>query len=404
MRHLQHESLTPLTHGRQPATEGHVLPKIFRPTYVAPDGVRRTQRTYYVKLKGIDGKWRRKALTTDYATSRRLADKLTADAGAERHGLPVLDAAGGSLADHLAAWRDYLLTRGVTAAYADKQMGRVRRVLDAGGSDSLARLSEDAVLRGIASLQRSGVTTAAKHPRTVPVGHKTAGYLLTACKGFASWAKRKRRLPFNPLADTRGRAERAKGRKLEPVRPRRALTRDEFGRLLAAAEASPRTFGRMAGADRAMVYLTAIHTGFRATEIAGLTASACALAGDRPTITTRGYGRAFVQRVSPGFAAKLKTYLQDRPAEGRIWPGGWASRTAEMIAADLRAAGIDPEGPPAVDFHSLRRTAGTLLIAAGADLKSVQHFMRHSTITLTMDLYVEVTGGGYDAALASLPV
>jgi len=39
------------------------------------------------------------------------------------------------------------------------------------------------------------------------------------------------------------------------------------------------------------------------------------------------------------------------------------------------------------DFHAWRHTTGSLLLDAGVHPKVVQTFMRHSTITLTANLY-----------------
>ena len=45
---------------------------------------------------------------------------------------------------------------------------------------------------------------------------------------------------------------------------------------------------------------------------------------------------------------------------------------------------VNSEGEK-LDFHALRHTTATWLIASGADVKSVQSVMRHSNIKLTLD-------------------
>lgn len=43
--------------------------------------------------------------------------------------------------------------------------------------------------------------------------------------------------------------------------------------------------------------------------------------------------------------------------------------------------------PQSLTFHSLRHTAGSILIAQGADAKRVQAHLGHATITMTFDVY-----------------
>ncbi|WP_232793974.1 MULTISPECIES: tyrosine-type recombinase/integrase [Pseudofrankia] len=47
-------------------------------------------------------------------------------------------------------------------------------------------------------------------------------------------------------------------------------------------------------------------------------------------------------------------------------------------------------GLPPVRLHDLRHAAATLALAAGADLKTVQELLGHSTITITADTYTHV--------------
>ncbi len=47
-------------------------------------------------------------------------------------------------------------------------------------------------------------------------------------------------------------------------------------------------------------------------------------------------------------------------------------------------------GLPPIRLHDLRHGAATLSLAAGNDMKVVQHMLRHSSITITMDTYTNV--------------
>jgi len=66
-----------------------------------------------------------------------------------------------------------------------------------------------------------------------------------------------------------------------------------------------------------------------------------------------------------------------------------------LICRSVSRAGIPYEtADGVVDFHSLRATYITLLVASGVDPKRVQALARHSTITLTMDRYCKTTSEG----------
>ena len=65
-----------------------------------------------------------------------------------------------------------------------------------------------------------------------------------------------------------------------------------------------------------------------------------------------------------------------------------------------RRAGL-PADPP-VDFHELRHTNGSLLIALGVDVKTVQQRLGHAHAQVTLDVYAHVMPGVADDAAARL--
>ena len=88
----------------------------------------------------------------------------------------------------------------------------------------------------------------------------------------------------------------------------------------------------------------------------------------------------------------------------RLFPGTWAKRAFQMLRNDLDAAGIAYVTDDGVaDFHSLRHTFISNLVAGGVHPKLAQQLARHSTITLTMDRYSHVGLLDMNAALQSLP-
>jgi integrase len=63
-----------------------------------------------------------------------------------------------------------------------------------------------------------------------------------------------------------------------------------------------------------------------------------------------------------------------------------------MLQHDLAAARIPATtSEPTLDFHALRATFITHLALAGVNLAIVQRLARHSSITLTMQLYAKIT-------------
>ena len=48
-------------------------------------------------------------------------------------------------------------------------------------------------------------------------------------------------------------------------------------------------------------------------------------------------------------------------------------------------------GRPDARVHDLRHTATTVMIASGADIKSVQDFMGHATASFTLNVYAHTS-------------
>jgi hypothetical protein len=156
-----------------------------------------------------------------------------------------------------------------------------------------------------------------------------------------------------------------------------------------------------------MLYRVAVETGLRANELRSLTRASFDLSADPQTVTVAAaYSKHRREDVVPlrlDTAAALAEHLAAK------LPGAPAftmpNRTAEVIRADLEAAGIDyrDDAGRVADFHSLRHTTGSWLAAAGVHPKVAQTIMRHSTIDLTMSRYTHVFRGQEADAVAALP-
>ena len=132
--------------------------------------------------------------------------------------------------------------------------------------------------------------------------------------------------------------------------------------------------------------------------------------------------REDVLPLHPDLAARLSQWLSERDRQAddqqavlsfdravdaksqRLFPGTGTARAAEILRADLDAAGVPYLTDAGIaDFHSLRHTFVSNLAAAGVHPKVAQQLARHSTITLTMDRYSHLGLFDMTAGLSALP-
>lgn len=173
----------------------------------------------------------------------------------------------------------------------------------------------------------------------------------------------------------------------------------DLERLLQApeqdADASPLVQAR----DKAILHLF-FSTGLRVSELANLQRDQ--VSGDRNELSVRGKGdKLRLVFVSPRAHAALKAYLDmragddipfvfirhDRAKSGAREVGALTPRSIERLVQRYAvAAGI----PQTVTPHTLRHSFATDLLVNGADLRSVQALLGHSSITTTQ-IYTHVT-------------
>ncbi len=178
---------------------------------------------------------------------------------------------------------------------------------------------------------------------------------------------------------------------------RRALNPEECGRLLKAAREGDSMFG-LTGLDREALYHTAVHTGYRASELGRLVVANVHLDDDVPNISlsaanTKNRDDARIPLRDPATVEFLRTWIGGKPRDEKLWPGNWASNRygGKMMQHDLKAAGIpyEVEGRKA-DFHALRYTFITNAIKLGELPATVQRLARHSDINLTFRVYADL--------------
>lgn len=353
------------------------------------------------------GRRRTRAAFTDKAMALDLARRNEAECRLVREGMiPAAErtrreASRKPIERHIEDYRLDLLARGGTVKHANHIAGVLSRLLD------------DAEVHDLGSLTAERITAALGRLRQRRAA-RTVNHALGAAKAFAAW-----------LHDSDKIAEYPKGLRRIPLANekadrrlvRRAISRADLARLLAATEAGPDQHVRgsskskrdnipITGPARAALYRLAMGTGFRANELRGLTPESFQLDGDHPTVTIEAdeakNDKRAVQPITRELANALRPFVEGKP------PGEPVlivpEKTAKMLRRDLEAAGIPYETKDGVlDFHALRSSYITHLIQAGVDPKTVQELARHSTITLTIDRYTRTDDERKRQALGEEP-
>jgi integrase len=388
-----------------------------RVTMVTPGAVRTSKKSkiWYGRYKDANGTKRVKLCASKEASQQILA-KLVVDAKQKSHGLgnPFEVHLKSPLVTHLDDFHRTLLARNNTAKHARQTHRRAKAVLDGCRFNFFADVQPSRVQEWLAEERRAGRLTIT-----------TSNYYLRDTKSLFAWMVKDGRAPANPLEVLSG-----LNAEIEDHRERRDVPTDEFAALVLATRQAP-VRKRLAGPDRAMLYLVTASTGFRASEMASLTPESFDLKSSPPTITVDAAHskrrRQDVQPIRADLGELLQPYLSGKPAGKRVWAGVWWKKAAKMIRADLKTARTkwlaeakdDAEElerrkkssylayvddvDRVFDFHALRHQFISSLAAAGVHPKVAQALARHSTISLTMDRYTHLGLMDTAAALDKLP-
>ncbi len=236
------------------------------------------------------------------------------------------------------------------------------------------------------------------------IGISTSNGYAAAVRSFSRWLVKAKRAAADALTDLE-----SLNADTDTRHARRALDVDELRCVLTAAANSPLDFQGLSGPDRAMLYATAMVTGFRASELASLFPYSFELDSRPPVARVKAaYSknkREAEQPLPADMAEALAAYLDGKARDKPVWPGKWFENAAEMLRMDLEAAGIPyrDEAGCVADFHALRHSYITLLERSGASPKLAQELARHSDIRLTMKVYTHARLCDKAGAVESLP-
>ncbi len=388
--------------------------KIYKPTYLrARTGLKYTCPKYYVQFY-IKGRLFRRALGT---TDKRVAEERAADLRRkeERRAAGLLDPAeehrDRPIGEHFDDFESMLRSRGVTDVHRGDRMACLRDFVKSASVSRLADLNEARATTWLRALKDRGLAA------------RTVNKRLQALRQFARWALVNRRLPWDPFVSLRPLNERVDRRLV-----RRALAPDEMARLLAAAESRPlaeKTAERIhkgvtprervkllaLGRVRALVYSLAAGTGLRRGELQRLrwgdvdlekrmvyvpaasakskrdqsvplrTDLARALTAHKPTDAEVG-DPVFTDGDFP----TLRTFKRDCVAAGL----GTSTR-ADGASRGCETYDLEDGSGRTLDFHCLRVSFVSNLVAAGVHPRVAQALARHAKIETTMAVYTDLT-------------
>lgn len=289
------------------------------------------------KVKAKSAKWwgryrdalgrdRRVPLARDKSASQAMLNELVRKAEREAPGQvdPFEEHVNRPLTEHVDDFEQYLRDKGNSDQHCSEFSTKVRIIVVGCRWTHIRDLSPSRVQRFLADLRASGLSV------------QTSNHYLRAIKQFSRWLVRDRRSGDDPLAYLA-----MMNVKVDRRHDRRALSPDEFSRLIDAANVGP-PIESITGPDRAMMYVLSAWTGYRKSEIGRFTLRSLQLDDDPPTATVQAaYSkrkRKDTQVPHPEVVARLEAWLSTKadlapdeplfPVSGNI-PGGVERKTCK---------------------------------------------------------------------------
>ena len=337
------------------------------------------QGRWWMRYSLPDGTERREKGFSDRAATEQEAARRERLAQQQAAGMVVVDEKHLSvnLSVHLAEYISTLKRRGRVFNYYDLSDTRLQRIFAGCGWLTLRDVNPISLEHYLSDLAEDGLSI------------KTVNDYLGIAKAFMKWCLKTRRIVGNALEGVDRIATGAR------ENDKAALTPDQAKKLLAVA-----------GHHR-LLYMTALGTGLRRSELAALEWGDLHLDSLRPYVKLRGATtKARRSDTLPLRSDVVQALSEARPADAgakdRIFaslPKMWTFRSA------LDRAGIphyDDAGKK-MCFHSLRVTYGTWLGQAGTAPRVHMELMRHTDMKLTMSYYTDPRLLDTAGAVAKLP-
>ena len=353
-----------------------------------------------------DGRHVRRSLGTPYISdARMIATKIEKRLRGKDVGIDdkFAEHAARPIAEHVEGFKVTLEAKGRTPEHVALTVKHVREGIAAMGAKRIGDLGLEGASRWLEDGAALGLSA------------RTLNARAQSLRAFGRWIRLTRRAPDDPVLGLPRRKVNAEDRR----RVRRALTPDEAGRLLDVARRKPveevekrghrltdegRALLAARGEARALVYLFAMRVGLRRSELTALRWRDLDLDAREATIAAGSAKARRLQRapLALDVAEALTAAKGKREAkpDDLVFPSVPAVRT---LHRDLRYAGVEPVNADGevLDFHALRVTCGTRLSDAGVPLVQAQRIMRHSTPTLTANIYTKPASADLLAAVTA---
>ena len=254
------------------------------------------------------------------------------------------------------------------AAYRSDVTALLRHAARRGLTD-LGDLELDDLRSWLAEIRRGGGSSA------------TLARRASVARVFTAWAQRTGRIP----TDVGVRLAVPKVARTLPD----VLTAEQAGDVMAGVQADTAVGGPVSLRDRAVVELL-YATGIRVAELCGL--DLADVDDERRTVRVRGKGdkERTVPFGAPAAEALGEWRTRGRPALLRppvstaVFVGVRGQRLDPRVARRIvhRALAHEPDAPDLAP-HGLRHSAATHLLEGGADLRTVQELLGHSSVATT---------------------
>ena len=299
-----------------------------------------------------------------------------------------------SLEAHIRDFEASLAAKSNTGRHIRTSLARIEQIVTECDFKSWSDISADRIERYLAELRKKkgGISKA------------TSNHYLQAIQQFCNWMVDNGRASVSPVRILK----KLRILKADRKRIRRALEPDEIRRLLEITARAPVRKG-MTGEERRLLYKLAIESGLRANELRSLTVSSFDFENRTVTIID-AYSKNRKESVlplRPETAAELRAFFRGKLPGVKAFGGSYkqlTDRTADVLKLDLADAGINYiEGGYFFDFHAHRHETGTLLAATGTSPAVAQSIMRHSNVSLTMNVYTHTLTGQEARAIENLP-
>jgi len=350
-----------------------VTKPVSRSGYIGPPRKDRDGRTGR-RIRWFDstGKRASEVVYGDAQAAQRRLDLRLREAEEERVGLRIRPAAAQPVLEAVALRAD---AEALPLTQRPRQRARTLTIID----QHWAALTSVPVDRITTADVRAGVARMRAAGRTAASCNRAVSALSVVLQAALEW----KMIPANPCRGVRL----TEGRKAP-----RYLSLEEAPRVLAAADGRWRVY-----------FGLALYGGLRLSEASALRWRDIDLVSRRITVRRSRDGadpKSGHHRVLPLHPELAELLGAPGPADHLVVPGSprrgrrEIDPTRDQVVAPrkallraLRAAGVERH----LSYHDLRHTFATLLVVRGADVRTVQELMGHSTLVMTMR-YVHAAG------------